>query len=91
MIDEILKKLPDLIQSLMDQAFKGGSVHETPEMVEARNRLVAQLHTILGEISDISAQTGERPSEEQVKQILEIPRPIPNSMPWLAISRHGGK
>jgi hypothetical protein len=91
MIGEILRKLPDLIQSLVSQSFQKGSVHETPEMAEARNRLVAQLQTILGEISEISEQDGERLSEEQMRRIMQIPRLTPSSMPWMALSKPGGK
>lgn len=91
MIGEILKKLPGLIQSLMSQSFQKGSVCETPEMAEARNRLVAQLQTILDEISAISEQEGERPDEEQIKRIMQIPRLTPSSMPWMALSKPGGK
>lgn len=91
MIGEILKKMPDLIQSLMSQSFQTGSVHETPEMAEARNRLIAQLQTILAEMSEISKQDGERPSEEQIKQIMQIPRLTPSSMPWVTLSKSGGK
>jgi len=91
MIDEILRKLPDLIQSLMGQSFQKGSIHETPEMAEARNKLVAQLQNILTEISEISNQSGERPSQEQIQQILQIPRLTPSSMPWMSLSKLGGK
>jgi hypothetical protein len=91
MFNEILSKLPDLIQALMGQAFKTGSIHETPNMVEARNKLVSQLQSILAEISEISKQSGERPTEEQVKQIMEIPRITPTSTPWLALSKMGVK
>lgn len=91
MIDEILKRLPDLIQSVMGQAFQKGSIHETPEMAEARNKLIAQLQTVLAEISEISKQSGERPSEEQMQQILQIPRLTPSSMPWVSLSKLGGK
>ena len=91
MFNEILSKLPDLIQALMGQAFKTGSIRETPNMAEARNKLVSQLQSILAEISEISKQGGERPTEEQVKQIMEIPRITPASTPWLALSKLGGK
>jgi hypothetical protein len=60
-------------------------------MAEARNRLIAQLQTILAEMSEISKQDGERPSEEQIKQIMQIPRLTPSSMPWVTLSKSGGK
>ena len=86
-MDEIFKKLPELIQTLLSRIEQTGISQENEDMAKARQKLISQLKMIVQEMSDLSGQKGEKLSEEQIKQILEIPRPASSFVPWLSVAK----
>jgi len=80
MIDEILKKFPEMIRAMLEKAEQTSS-SETPERKKAREKLLAQLKDVANELTRLSNQEGETLSEEQMKNLVNIKRPAPSIIP----------
>ena len=80
MIDEILKKFPEMIKAMLEKAEQSQS-SETPERKKAREKLLAQLKDVAEDLSRLSKQDGESFTEEQMKDIVDIPRPSTSIIP----------
>ena len=91
MFDEIIKKFPDLIQALLQKVSQSDVESETSERKEAREKLITQLRNATEELSRLSQQPGERLTEEQMKEILSIPRPLPQNIPWAFLINQKGR
>lgn len=76
MIEEVLKRFPEMIKSLLEKASKVNT-NETIERKMARDKLIRQLQNATEELGKLSQQPGKRLTEEQIKKLLEIPRPLP--------------
>jgi len=90
MIDDVLKKFPDLIQALLKKVSQVES-SESTERKKAREKLIAQLRSATEELGRLSQQPGERLTEEQMKEILSIPRPLPENIPWAFLTNQKGR
>ena len=80
MIDEILKKFPEMIKAMLEKAEKT-EVSESPERKKAKDKLIAQLKGISEDLERLSNQDGEMFTEEQMKELVNIPRQAPNIIP----------
>ena len=88
MINEIMSKFPEMVKALLEKA-QQSDVQESPKRKMAREKLMSQLKSATEELSKLSDVQGEKLSEEQVKEILSIPRPLPQNIPWAFLK--GGK
>jgi hypothetical protein len=88
MIEEMLRKFPEMIKSLLEKASQVNN--ETPKRKEAKDKLIKQLQSATEELGKLSQQPGERLTEEQIKKLLEIPRPLPQ-LPAVLQSYKGEK
>lgn len=75
MLNEIMKKFPDLIQALLQKVSQSETV-ETPIIKKAKKKLINSLQNITEELSRLSQQPGEKLTKEQMKKIISIPREI---------------
>jgi len=91
MIDDIMRKFPDLVQALLQKVSQTEAASEAPERKRAREKLVAQLRGATDELARLSQQPGEKLSEEQMKEILSIPRPLPQNIPWAFLVDQKGR
>lgn len=76
MLNEIMKKFPDLIQALLQKVSQSETI-EIPIIKKAREKLIKQLSDTTKELSRLSQQPGEKLTKEQMKKIISIPREIP--------------
>jgi len=90
MFDEVMRKFPDLVQALLKKASQMETT-ETPERKLAREKLVASLRSITEDLAKLSQQPGEKLTEEQMKKMLSIPRPLPQNIPWAFLPGQKGR
>jgi len=65
---EIFNRFPELIKALLLK------ISQTSPDNEALNRLTSKLDPIMSEFERLSQQKGEKLTDEQIKDILKIPR-----------------
>jgi len=65
---EIFNRFPELIKALLLK------ISETSSDNEALNRLTSKLTPIMNEFERLSKQEGEKLTDDQIKDILKIPR-----------------
>lgn len=81
-MDELIKKFPELIKTLLDRLSESEfSSNDVPEIKAAKERLLSQLQTLTDEMIDLQNQGGERLTEEHIKKLLEA-RTLPQSLQW---------
>ena len=86
MIEEMLERFPEMVKALLEKASQANSVSDTPERKAARDKLISQLQGATEELSRLSKTPGEGFTEEQIKKLLEIPRPLPQ-LPWTILQQ----
>lgn len=91
MIKELYGRFPDIIKMLLQKASETAYSDESDEVTAARNKLLAQLNSAAEEMSRLSNLEGEGLTEEHIKKLLEMPRPLPESMQWKFKPRVGDK
>jgi len=80
MIDDLLKKFPEMIRAMIEKA-EQTEASETPDRKKAREKLLAKLKSVTEDLSRLSQQEGEEFTEEQMKEIVNTPRPLPSIIP----------
>jgi hypothetical protein len=89
MIDELLRRFPDILNTLIEKASQSKS--DNPVVCAARNRLLEQLKDITGQLAKLSDMEGEKLTEEQVSAILSIPRPASKNLGWAFLQQGRGQ
>lgn len=90
MIDEIMRKFPDLVEALLKRVSQT-ELSESPERKAAREKLISQLRNTTAELARLSQQPGEKLNEEQMQKILSIPRPLPQNLAWAFLTDQKGR
>lgn len=81
-MDELLKKFPELIKTLLEKLSQMETNNiDKPEIKAAKEKLYNKLTNITKEIVECQNKEGEKLTEEQAKILEEIPRNI--SIDWL--------
>ena len=91
MIDDLMSKFPELIQTLLDKALSTSSPTETVERKEAREKLIKKLKSAINDLSKLSTLPGEKLDEKTIEKILSIPRPSPKELSWAFLQKNGRK
>ena len=71
-MDELIKKFPELIKVLLDKLSKSEFSSDVPEIKEAKEKLLSQLQTITDEMIGLQNKSGDRLTEEQLKNCFEM-------------------
>ncbi len=91
MIKGLYERFPDIIKMLLQKASQTKYGEESDRIRNARNKLINQLNEAADEMSKLSKMEGEGLTEEHIKKILSIPRPLPDSMKWKIKPKAGKK
>ena len=75
MFDEIFKKFPQMIKTLLEKSITSSSKEEY-------KKLLHKIKAITEEMDRLTRVSGERLTDEQIKKILEIPRSTPDMFKW---------
>jgi hypothetical protein len=81
-MNELFEKFPELIKSLLEKISQSDYGNSKPEMKAARDKLLSRLHGVMEEISHLQHQEPNSLTEEQIKKLIDMPRPLPPSMQW---------
>lgn len=82
-MDELLSKFPEMVKALLQKVSQTENKTENPVRKAARDKLIARLQVYTDELARLSKQPGEKLTEEQMKEILAIPRPQSQMLPWM--------
>jgi len=81
-MNELFEKFPELIKTLLEKISQSDFSDSSPTMRAARDKLLAQLHSVMDEISQLQHKESGSLTEEQIKELMEMPRALPSSMQW---------
>jgi len=80
-MDELLKKFPELIKSLLEKLSQT-EFSSKLEIKDAKSKLLSQLKTLTDEITALQNNGGEKLTEEQIKSFFENQQ-LPKNQQWV--------